>query len=191
MAGIKFLLNNRNYSSIIPINGIVEHLRISTPTGEAQTELELIRDAAARIIEDRTNYILGTADLEVYLDCWHSLVRIPYGPNFSVTYIEYASADGQTVRLSNDSYSVDSIDSPAQISFYDYPALEDRGFNLVKIVATVGAGSAASDIPEPLHAAVKILCGHLYENRQEVITGTIATQIPQGVDSLINPYRSL
>lgn len=191
MAGIKFFTQNRDYSSVIPITGIVEFLRIPFPTGEASTEVNLIRDAACRIVEDRTGYILRTTVLEVYLDRWRSAIRIPYGPNFSVTTVTYYDALKVVQTMPSTDYSVDDIASPSLVQFHEFPTLQDRGFNSVKLTCTVGAGTAEGDIPEALHAAVKILCGHLYENRQEVITGTIATQIPQGADALINPYRIL
>lgn len=38
-------------------------------------------------------------------------------------------------------------------------------------------------------AAVKLTLGHLYENRESVITGTIASEIPQGVSPILRPYR--
>jgi len=46
--------------------------------------------------------------------------------------------------------------------------------------------------PEALMAAIKLLIGHLYENRQEVVVETgraTVQQIPLGVQSLIAPYR--
>lgn len=38
-------------------------------------------------------------------------------------------------------------------------------------------------------AAVKLTLGHLFENREAVVTGTIATALPQGVPELLRPYR--
>lgn len=38
-------------------------------------------------------------------------------------------------------------------------------------------------------AAVKLTLGHLFENREAVVTGTSATALPQGVPELLRPYR--
>jgi hypothetical protein len=37
--------------------------------------------------------------------------------------------------------------------------------------------------------AIRILAGHFYENRQAVLVGTIATELPIGVHALLAPYR--
>jgi uncharacterized phiE125 gp8 family phage protein len=44
-------------------------------------------------------------------------------------------------------------------------------------------------IPEGLRQAVLVLAGHWYENRQTVVTGITATEVPQMVDYLLAPYK--
>lgn len=43
--------------------------------------------------------------------------------------------------------------------------------------------------PSPLIRAILLLCGHWYENREDMITGTITSKIELGVRSLIAPYK--
>lgn len=66
--------------------------------------------------------------------------------------------------------------------FPDQPSLE----------AAVAAGDAG-DRPlvanPPFTAAVLLIVAHLYDNRQEVVTGTIATQVPFGAEKILWPYR--
>lgn len=38
-------------------------------------------------------------------------------------------------------------------------------------------------------AAVRMLVGHFFENREDVVTGTIATQLPMSSRDLLRPYR--
>ena len=38
-------------------------------------------------------------------------------------------------------------------------------------------------------AAILLITGHLYENREEVVIGTIATRLPMTSESLLWPYR--
>lgn len=40
-----------------------------------------------------------------------------------------------------------------------------------------------------IKAAMLLILGHLSLNREEVITGTIATELPRGVEKLLFPYR--
>ena len=50
--------------------------------------------------------------------------------------------------------------------------------------------SCATDGPDPILSGMLLLIGHLYENRQAVITGTIATELPMTVKSLWFPFRA-
>jgi len=42
---------------------------------------------------------------------------------------------------------------------------------------------------DSIRAATLLILGHLYANREDVITGTIATEIPLSSRSLLMPYR--
>ncbi|MBA7592232.1 hypothetical protein ES708_34410 [subsurface metagenome] len=44
-------------------------------------------------------------------------------------------------------------------------------------------------IPEPIKQALKLIIGHLYENREEVLVGKTAIRIPLSAESLLGPYR--
>lgn len=44
-------------------------------------------------------------------------------------------------------------------------------------------------ITPSITAAILLITGHLYENREEVVTGTIATRLPMTSESLLWPYR--
>ena len=38
-------------------------------------------------------------------------------------------------------------------------------------------------------AAMRLMLGHLYANREAVVTGVTTTELPLGVDALVRPYR--
>lgn len=42
---------------------------------------------------------------------------------------------------------------------------------------------------DELHAAQKLMVGHWFENRESVVTGTIATELPMTVEWLLQPLR--
>ncbi|MBW5800068.1 head-tail connector protein [Halomonas elongata] len=44
-------------------------------------------------------------------------------------------------------------------------------------------------LDDDLTTAMLLLIGHWYENREAVVMGTIATQVPMAVEALIAPYR--
>lgn len=40
-----------------------------------------------------------------------------------------------------------------------------------------------------IKAAILLICGHLYLNREDVVTGQQSFQIPMGAHDLLRPYR--
>ena len=57
----------------------------------------------------------------------------------------------------------------------------------------VAAGTAGDTPPmvvnDLVRSAMLLILGHLYANREDVITGAIATDIPIGSRALLAPYR--
>ncbi len=54
------------------------------------------------------------------------------------------------------------------------------------------AGTAGLDpmiANDAIRAAILLILGHLYANREEVVTGTIATELPMTSRRLLQPYR--
>jgi uncharacterized phiE125 gp8 family phage protein len=58
---------------------------------------------------------------------------------------------------------------------------------VVKYVAGYGG---ASDVPEPIVQAIKLLTAHLYENR-EAVTSLGVNAIPYTIGAMLQPYRIL
>ncbi len=58
-----------------------------------------------------------------------------------------------------------------------------------KVNDTVGYGSSASDVPEIIKQAILLTIGNFYENRNSVIIGRIATELPQNVKWLLDTYK--
>ena len=60
---------------------------------------------------------------------------------------------------------------------------------LIAADATPAAHSYELPLPPAVVAAILLLGGHLYENREAVVTGTIATALPLSVQFLVAPFR--
>lgn len=56
-------------------------------------------------------------------------------------------------------------------------------------VAAGQAGEHAMVSNKQINAACLLILGHLYANREDVVTGTIATELPKGSKALLTPYR--
>lgn len=57
------------------------------------------------------------------------------------------------------------------------------------LVSVEVKASTTDDAWPAIIAAVKLLVGHWYENREAVVTGTIATALPISVDRLLSPLK--
>lgn len=115
---------------------------------------------------------------------------LPVSPVISVESIEYfdAAEVQQTLTVSDFHLRANEdeafLEPKAGISWPAMAALPDA----VTVTYKAGYGAAA-DVPEDLRQASKLLLGHWYENREAVVVGTIATELPIGVDALINKHR--
>lgn len=66
--------------------------------------------------------------------------------------------------------------------YVDQQALDDA-------VAVGDAGDSPMVCNKQIKAACLLILGHLYANREDVVTGTIATELPKGSVALLTPHR--
>lgn len=46
-----------------------------------------------------------------------------------------------------------------------------------------------TNVPGPIKAAIKLMTGTLYQNREQVIIGQTAIEMPWAAEALLWPYR--
>jgi uncharacterized phiE125 gp8 family phage protein len=63
--------------------------------------------------------------------------------------------------------------------------MEKERANAIRNEYICGYGAAATNVPPALRQAMLLLIAHWFENREAVVTGTIATTIPLSARSLI------
>ena len=68
------------------------------------------------------------------------------------------------------------------------PNLSDR-INAVHVKYTVGFGTTSADVPDGIKQAVLLTIGNWYENRQSVISGRTATELPLSSQYLLDQYK--
>lgn len=113
-------------------------------------------------------------------------------PLASVEAVRYVDPAGVLRTLDAAEYVVRTGEAPGEI----VPAWgaswpEARGDeDAVSVEFTCGYGAPA-DVPEPIRQAVLLILATLYDNPASVVTGTIATAIPQSAEWLLGPYRVL
>lgn len=163
---------------LVPLDELKAHLRVDHDDENASIEryaraaVKAVEKGAQRLLTPRSATLLlpGLPDGRLPIE-------LPGGP---VSTVDSVTADGDPIVG-----AVPVGDSPALlVPAADWPVVTGEGYP-VQIVYTVGHDPA----PDDLVVAVKLICGHFYEHRAAVITGTSATQLPMGARELIDQHR--
>lgn len=177
-----------------------DHLRsIVESEGIEDSLIEALISAAREHVDGRDG-ILGrqliTATWDLTLDEFPACdwIPLPLAPVQSIASITYLDADGvsQTFSASNYALSADKNVSPRVDLAYNasWPGTRNvRDAVTVRFVAGYGNGQAS--IPYRIRAAMLLLVSHLYNNREAVVVGANAVELPMGVDTLLAPYTRI
>ena len=167
------------------------HLRV-TGSGEDAYIATLVK-AARMQVEKMTNRALITQTWEMFLPDWpwDTFIRLPKPFLQSVTSVTYMDEDGNTDTVSTDVYGVDVNSTPGRIYLkpnQTWPSESLYEGTPITITFVAGYGNAATDVPQALIHAVKLLVGDLYENRETIIIGQ-QLNVSRAVENLVSPYR--
>jgi len=127
------------------------------------------------------------------LDDWPDgdIITVPRPPLGTVTSITYYGTGGTAATMTADTYIVDTDSEPGRISLgygKTWPSETLRPVKGVVIQYQAGYGSAASSVPTRIKQAIKLLVGHMYENRENTDIKTFV-DIPYGVHALLGMDR--
>ncbi len=111
-------------------------------------------------------------------------------PVQSITHIKYFDLDNVQQTLSGALYNDFLSGLRAFIALNDgetWPATFRR-VDAIEVEYVAGFGDDAADVKPALKHAIKLLTGHYYANRESIIVGTIASDLPMGVMNLLRPF---
>ena len=133
-----------------------------------------------------------TQTVEWVLDGWRPRLCPPIAPVTkdgvkSITYVDWTTQ--QPAVLDPSLYVVRTARESVEI----YPAFGTIWplvfpFSPEPVVVKFEVGTAQADVPSNVKAAIKLIVGHLYDNRQSVVVDSSrvqAIELPQGVQSLL------
>src|SRR3972149_4750261 len=158
---------------------------------EEDTLIEAFIGAAREWTEGFTRRALVEQTWELVLDAFPAggEIEIPRPPLISVTSLKYKDQDGAESTFPAASYIVDVASQPGRLVLatgQTWPGASLYPAGVIAVRFKAGFGDAAA-VPERYKAAIKLLIGNWFENREAVVTGTIATEIPLAVESLLYP----
>ena len=164
------------------------HLKVDTTADD--TLIDNLRDAATNSAQEYTNRFFTSTTLTQYADKWSEIAELYKSPLQSITHIKYYDSDDSLQTLSSSVYNSDASAMPARIALavnQSYPTTSDR-IAAIRVEYIVGA-TAANLVDNAIKQAVLLTIGHWYQNREAVIVGRIATELPMAAKYLLDQYK--
>lgn len=169
------------------------HLRVDVSDEDAQISSWIV--AARKYVEQLTGRALMPQTWDVLFDDFAcDQIWLPKAPVSAITHVKYYATNGTLTTLSSDAYLSElpagddaGLARIEPIYGTSWPIVQCR-MSAVQVRIVCGYANAAA-VPDGLKAAMKLLIGHWYANRESVVTGTISTEVQIGVTALIYPFK--
>jgi len=163
------------------------HLRVDVADDDTLITEQI--GVAREFAEHYTGRALAPQTLELALDAFPSRsIALQGVPVTSITSIKYKDAEGVEQTVSAADYSLNDYGITASVELAagtEWPVTQVAS-NAVKVRYVAGYTAA----PKAVKAAMLLLVGHLYENRQEA-TSLKVEQIPLGIKSMLNTVDTM
>lgn len=179
------LAEARTHLRIIPFGSPLEH--------PDDTFIQNCIVIAREFCEQYIERALAQQTIEMALDDFPvQSIALPLAPTTSITSIKYFDIDDVEQTVLTSVYGLDDYSEPNWIILkanQQWP-LSNKGANNVKVLMDVGYLPA--NVPAPIKAAMLLIIGNLYENRQQDVLGNTRisfNSLPLGVYNLLQPYR--
>ena len=164
------------------------HLKVDTSADD--TYITAIIKAATQLSEEYTNRFFIDTVIEQTCSSFADLQTLFKSKVSAVASVKYYDSDNSSQTLDSAIYDVQLNYEPSQIQLADgksFPSITKRN-DAVVAKYTVGYGTA-SDVPEIIKQAILLTIANFYQNRNSVVVGRIATELPMNVKWLLDTYK--
>jgi uncharacterized phiE125 gp8 family phage protein len=157
--------------------------------GDDDAVIAALIAAARGHVEALTRRALLVQRWRFVLDAWPANGRLDprIGPLRSVIAARVFDVANNAHSIDVASFVVDAAANIIASPCWALP-LPERSAAGIELDVELGYGALASDVPDALRHAIRMLAAHWYENRGLAATGDAAT-FPGGLGALIAPYR--
>lgn len=159
------------------------HLRVDYDDDDSY--ITAIRLAARDYIEDYCDVKFGSFSHQAFWDYAYPVVLVPAIAT-SFSNVELRKKDGSSyTAVDSTKYEVDDTISPMRVHMKQ---MEGTGpeLNLYRLSYT----TSVTSVPEYVKQAFLMICGHFYENRQDVGNDRVY-EVPMTSRHLLNRYREM
>lgn len=168
------------------------HLRIDGATEDVLIGSLLLTSRLH--IEQALSIALITQQWRLVLDRWtkRNAVEIPLSPLQEVSAVRVRQSPAAFETLMPTTYVVDLASKPPRLVWNGAPRPDPQvAANGIEIDFTAGFGATAASVPAPLKHAILMLTAHWYEHRDPIEVGSTSARIPDAVNDLIQPFRTM
>ena len=160
------------------------HLRLD---GDDEDDLVGALIAAARVaVETEIRRVLIAQEWRAIVDDWPADgVTLPIVPALSVEAVRAIDADGAATELERGRLRV------RRGGFFGRRSIRSPARCATRSTSPPAMARPASDVPQPLRQAIRLLVTHWYEHRSAVVLGDEPAATPLGYRELVAPYRRM
>lgn len=184
----------------VPVALLKQHLRLGGDPEEVDefesVVLPTYAAAAREHAEKVTGLILTDAVYELRVRGFCHCIPFPLSPVTAVQEVTYTDENGAALVLDPAVYQLDDHPwRPRLVLAYQqsWPAVRE-GAGAVRILfqgpfGPEGLSPPKQQVPAQILTAILLMVGHWYENREEVIVGTTAAEVPMAAKHILQLYR--
>lgn len=188
---------------VVSLEDMKKHLRVDGDATDDDELIEVIRDAVGQHLDGRDGY-LGRALIDQTWELRMSwfpggcdVIRIPLPPLIEIVSVKYIDANGDEQTFADDNYHIAGVGDRGTLRLRNGKCWPTLGAGwpepvIIQFRAGYLDGSmspAAPDVPAPIVAAIKLFAANLYENRQTIVIGQTAIELPWAAEALLRAYR--
>lgn len=177
---------------ILPLDVVKQHLEVESEHRDLL--IASFRDAAIDMVQQYTNkQLLLSKDNNVYIyrgsqfpRAKKGVLRLGVGPIASIVSIEYINYSGVAETMNINDVAHNGGQELQPVFDKEWPVSSGE---VNSVIIMFHAGYAIGKLPKALTAAMLLMVGHLYANREAVVVGTITSSLPLGFEALCDKYR--
>ena len=158
-----------------------EHMNIETAFTEDDDYIDALIVVARKQAEQWTRRKFITETITGYLTTWprSDSICLPYGQLQSVASVKYTDTAGAQSTFSSANYTVETTEPGRIVLNYgeQWPTVTLGPSNPIEIIWDCGYGAAGANVDDLIIHALKIMVADLYENREDIIVGTISKSL--------------
>lgn len=158
---------------------------------DEDTLITSLLKTARQMAEDYCERSFITQTWKLYGNNFPTEILLPRGKAISVTSIKYSVSTALDSTFTEFNSSLQN-DIGVIVPQESWPDTESEFPNSLEIIYTTGYGANASDVPEAIKTAIKIITADLFENRQSFSdkrTSTIGYYGKPTWQFMLDPYK--